>query len=91
LGEIRWLAGAIARHRDKKNKTGKVLRIVLDGFGEDNAAVVSGGAAAGDAGGGFVSAREDFANASSGVLCGDALEMRVRDKELLALCESHGM
>jgi len=50
-----------------------------------------GGAAASDAGGGFVAARDGLADTASGVFSGDALEMRVGEKELLALGESHGM
>jgi len=50
-----------------------------------------GGAASSDAGGGFVAAGDDFSDAAGCVFRGDAFEIRMREKELLALGESHGM
>jgi hypothetical protein len=52
---------------------------------------VFGGAAAGDGGGSFVSAGEDFTDAPGGILGGNAFEMRMGDEEMFALGESHGM
>ena len=69
----------------EEDKAGEVLGVVLDGGGQDDAAVVFGGAAAGDGCGSFVTAGEDFANAAGSVFGGDALEAGMGDEETFAL------
>ena|SRR5580704_10986906 len=75
----------------KQEKAGEIFGVVLDVGGEDDATVVFGGTAAGDGGGSFVAAGEDFADAAGGVFGGNAFEMRMGDEEMFALGESHGM
>lgn len=77
--------------RTKQDKASEIFGVVLDIGGEDDAAVVFGGAAAGDGRGSFVAAGEDFADAAGGVFGGNALEVRMRDEEMFALGEGHGM
>jgi hypothetical protein len=57
---------------DQKNKACEIFRVVLDIGGEDDAAVVFGGATSGDGGSGLVTTGENFADAASSVFGGDA-------------------
>lgn len=75
----------------EEDEAREIFGVVLDFFGEDDAAIVVGGATAGDCGGDFVTAAENFADAAGGVFGGDALEERVLREEALALRECHGM
>ena len=58
--------------RNEKNKAREIFGIVLNSFGENDAAVVFGSAASSDACERLVSARESVANAASGVFGGNA-------------------
>ena len=69
----------------EQEKAGEIFGIVLDASEENDATVMFGGAAASDGGGAFVTAREGFADAAGGVFGGDALEVRMRYEETLAL------
>ena len=75
----------------QKKKAGEIFCIVLEIGGEDYAGVVFGGAAAGDGGGRFVTASEDFADAAGGVFGGDAFDVGMGEEEAFALREGHGM
>ena len=57
---------------NKQNKTGEVFRIVVDVFGEDDAAINCGSAARSDSGEGFVAARHDFADTAGCILGGNS-------------------
>ena len=69
----------------KQEKTGEIFGIVLDAGSKDEAAVVFGGAAGGDARAGFVTESDGFAHASGGVFGGNALEVRMHDEKSFAL------
>jgi hypothetical protein len=75
----------------QEDEAREIFGVVLDFFGEDDAAVVVGGATAGDCGRNCVAARENFADAAGGVFGGDALKVAVLLEEMLALGESHGV
>jgi len=75
----------------QQDKASEILGVILDVVGENDAAVVFGGAAACDGGGCFITTGEDFADAAGGVFCGNAFEMRMGDEKTFALGESHGM
>ncbi len=75
----------------QEDETREIFGVVLDFFGEDDAAVMVGGAAAGDGGGYFIAATENFADATSGVFGGDALEEWMLREEAFALRERHRM
>ena len=75
----------------QEDEAREIFGVVLDFFGEDDAAVVVGGATARDCGGNFVAADEDFADAAGGVFGGDALEVRMLREETFALRERHRM
>ena len=75
----------------EKKKAREILGVVLNVGGEDDGGVVFGGAAAGDGSGGFVAAREDFADAAGGVFGGNAFQVGMSDEETFALREGHGM
>ena len=77
--------------RRKQDEAGEIFGVVLDFFGEDDAVVVVGGAAAGDGSGDFVTAREDFADATGSVFGGDALVVWMLREETFALGECHRM
>jgi len=69
----------------EEDKAGEVLGVVLDGGGQDDAAVVFGSAAAGDGCGSFITAGEDFSDAAGSVFGRDALEAGMGDEETFAL------
>src|ERR1700722_7434108 len=73
----------------KQNETREIFGVVLDFFGEDHAAIEVGGASAGNRGGDFVAASENFADAAGGVFGGDALVERILCEETFALRERH--
>jgi hypothetical protein len=82
---LRFVGGA------KEDEPGEIFSVVLDVGGEDDAAVVFGGAATGDGCVGFVAAGKSLAHAAGSVFGGNALEVRMRREETFALSESHGM
>ena len=75
----------------QQDETREIFGVVLDFFGEDHAAVVICGTAAGDSGRNFVATAKDFAHAAGGVFGRDAFEQRMLREEALALRERHGM
>ncbi len=92
--------GHLARVRDRRigfggaaeqEKTGEIFVVVLDSLGENDAAIMFGGAASGDARATFVAARDRFAHASGRVFRGNTLQVRMGRKKALALGQSHGV
>jgi hypothetical protein len=75
----------------QQDETREIFGVVLDFFGEDHAAVVICGTAAGDSGRNFVATAKDFAHAAGGIFGRDALVERMLREEALALRERHGM
>ena len=81
-----WPAG-----RTQQNKAGEILGVVLDVISEDDAAIVFGGAAAGDGRATPIAAGERFAHAASCIFRRHAFDARVGEEETFALSKSHGM
>ena len=79
------------RRGDEQNEASEVFGIVVNVFGEDDAAVDGGSAARGDACERFVAAGDDFADATGGVFRRDALQIGMREEEFFALCKRDGM
>lgn len=75
----------------QQDKAGKVLRIILNARGEDVAAVVLRGAAAGNSRATAIAVRDHVTNASGGIFRGNTLQVRMSHKESLALRECHWM
>ena len=79
------------RRRHEQNETREIFRIVVNVFGENDAAVDGGGAAGGDSGKRFVAAGDDFADAAGGVFGGDAFQAGMGEEKFFALRERDGM
>jgi hypothetical protein len=88
---IRCSPGSSLMFWEQEHKARKVFGVVLNGFGENDGAVMLSGAAASDSGARFISPSKHLADAAGGIFRGDALEMRVGEKELLALRKCHRM
>ena len=84
--ELRRLRG-----RNEQNEAREVFGIVVNVFGEDDAALDRGSAARGDTRERFVAAGDDFADAAGGVFRRNALQIGVREEEFFALCKRDGM
>jgi len=69
----------------------EIFRIVVDVFGKDDTAIDVGGAASCNAREGFVASGEGVANATGGVFRGNAFQLWVSAKEILALGERDRM
>lgn len=70
---IRFARSVFSIHRDKKNEAREIFGIVVNVFGEDDAAIDGGSAASGDSREGLVASSDDFAHAACRVFCGNAL------------------
>ncbi len=84
--ELRRLRG-----RNEQNEAREIFGIVVNVFGEDGAAVDRGSAARGDTRERFVTAGDDFADATRGVFRRNALQIGMREEEFFALCKRDGM
>ena len=83
--------GGGVRFSAEQNEAREIFGVVLNFFGKDDAVIVIGGATAGDGGGNFVAATEDFADAASGIFGGDAFEERMLGEKAFTLRERHRM
>lgn len=75
----------------EQEEAGEIFGIVLNAGQENDAAVMFRGAAPGDTCAALITAVDGFAHASGCVFGGNALEMRMRGKETLALSQRHGV
>ncbi len=75
----------------QQDEAGEILGVVLDACGENDAAVMLSGAAAGDGRAAFVTARKRFADAACRVFGRHTLQVWVRCEEALALSQGHGV
>src|SRR5207245_9337754 len=76
--------------RKQKNEAGEILGVVLDGFGQNRATIVLGGAASANRGAGFVPAGTDLADTAGSVFGGNAVPVRMGAATAFASREGRG-